>query len=229
MMIFCSRSSSRSRILSTWLSRCSWAVSCSYWSLRSSSVAANISRLAGAEAVAVAVLVGDGAGEVLHDRPTGVGAELVAPGEVELLDRPDQRHVAVADQLEEVLRRPDVPLGDRHDQPQVRPNDLVLRRHRLRRSSLSIWSISAALGPRRIELARGACSPCTSGSSSCGTGGPPAPASAAAPRTGWPGRAAGRWAAAASSRGCSTRGGGAEDLASRRFSSRTRSNCSLGM
>jgi len=34
-------------------------------------------RMAGAEPVALAVLVGNGAGEILHDRPARVGAELV--------------------------------------------------------------------------------------------------------------------------------------------------------
>ena len=99
----------------------------------------------------VAVLVGDGAGEVLHDRPTGVGAELVAPRVVELLHRPHQRHVAVADQLEEVLRRAHVPLGDRHHQPQIGADDLVLGRHGLVVEPLDLVH-QAALRPGRIEL-----------------------------------------------------------------------------
>src|SRR5688500_2429755 len=48
--------------------------------------------LARAEPVAMLELVRDRAGEVLHDRPTRVRAELVAAREIELLGRPDQRH-----------------------------------------------------------------------------------------------------------------------------------------
>src|SRR5207247_381119 len=56
--------------------------------------------VAGDEPVAAMLLLGDRAGEVLHDRPARVRAELEAPGRVELLDGADQRHVAVGDQLE---------------------------------------------------------------------------------------------------------------------------------
>src|SRR5262249_55245164 len=73
------------------------------------------------ETVAATPLRGDRAAEVLHDRPASVRAELEAPAGVELLDGADQRHVAVGDQLEEVVRRPDVLLGDRDDQPEIRP------------------------------------------------------------------------------------------------------------
>ena len=103
MMIFCSRSSSRRRILlDLRLARLLRA-------FLERLVAAVLGRrgehlvLARAEAVAVLELVRNRPGEVLHDRPARVRAELVAAGEVELLDRPDQRHVAVAHQLEEVL------------------------------------------------------------------------------------------------------------------------------
>ena len=82
--------------------------------------------VAGDETVAAVVLLGNRPREVLHDRPRGVGAELVAPRKVELLDGADQAHVAVGDQLEKVIRRADVPLGNRDDQPKIRPDDLVL-------------------------------------------------------------------------------------------------------
>ena len=86
-------------------------------------------------------------------------------------------------------RRPDVPLGDRHHQPQVGPDDLVLRRHGLVVQPLDLVH-QAAAGPGRIELLAELARPCTSGSSSCGTGALPARASTAALRTGWPGTAA---------------------------------------
>ena len=97
------------------------------------------------------MFVGNGPGKVLHHRPTGVGAELVAAGIVELLDRTHQRHVPVADQLEEVLRRHDVPLGDRNHQPQVGPDDLVLRRDGLVVEPFDLVH-QVATRPGRIQL-----------------------------------------------------------------------------
>ncbi len=38
----------------------------------------------------------------------------------------DQAHVTVGDQLEEVVRRADMPLGNRDDEPKIRPDHLVL-------------------------------------------------------------------------------------------------------
>ena len=102
------------------------------------------------------MLVRNRAGEVLHDRPAGVRAELVAAGVVELLHGPDQRHVAVADQLEEVVRRADVPLGDRDHQPQVGADDLVLDRHGLVVQPLDLVH-HAALGAAPDRAARAAC------------------------------------------------------------------------
>src|SRR3981189_3071341 len=64
-------------------------------------------------------LVGDGARDGLPDPPRGVGRELVALVVVELLDRPDQAHVAFLDEVEEGHAAADVLLGDRHDQPEV--------------------------------------------------------------------------------------------------------------
>src|SRR5271165_2602889 len=68
--------------------------------------------VAGDETVAPVVLLGNRPGEVLHDRPRGVGAELVAPRKVELFDGADQAHVTVGDKLEKVVRRADMPLGN---------------------------------------------------------------------------------------------------------------------
>ena len=56
----------------------------------------------GLVAVAVALVLGDRAGVVLHDRPRRIGAELEAARVVELLDGAHQRDVAVADDLEEI-------------------------------------------------------------------------------------------------------------------------------
>src|SRR2546425_680403 len=72
-------------------------------------------------------LVGDGAGDGLPDPPRGVGRELVALVVVELLDRPDQAHVAFLDEVEERHAAADVLLGDRHDQPQVGLGQPLLR------------------------------------------------------------------------------------------------------
>src|SRR5713226_3617915 len=72
-------------------------------------------------------LVGDGARDGLTDPPRRVGRELVALVVVELLDRPDQAHVAFLDQVEERHAAPDVLLGDRHDQPEVRLGQPLLR------------------------------------------------------------------------------------------------------
>ena len=55
------------------------------------------------EAVAAAMLVGDRASVILDDRPRAVGAELVAPGVVKLFNRTDERHIAVAHQVEEAV------------------------------------------------------------------------------------------------------------------------------
>src|SRR5438309_3018119 len=64
-------------------------------------------------------LVGDGARDGLPDPPRGVGRELVALVIVELLDRPDEAHVAFLDEVEERHAAADVLLGDRHDQAEV--------------------------------------------------------------------------------------------------------------
>src|SRR5436305_2213868 len=69
-------------------------------------------QLARAETVAPAVFIRDGAREILHNRPTRISAELIAAGVVKLLNRADQRHIPVADQLEEIVGRTDMPLGD---------------------------------------------------------------------------------------------------------------------
>src|SRR2546427_2906101 len=72
-------------------------------------------------------LVGDGARDGLPDPPRGVGRELVALVVVELLDRPDEAHVAFLDEVEERHAAADVLLGDRHDQPQVGLGQPLLR------------------------------------------------------------------------------------------------------
>ena len=81
--------------------------------------------MAGHEPVASVFLFRDRAGEILHDRPRGIRAEFEATGIVELLNGADQAHVAVTDQLEEVVRGTDTLLGDRHDQSQIGAEDLV--------------------------------------------------------------------------------------------------------
>src|SRR5262249_21348991 len=94
--------------------------------------------MAGDESVPAVLLLGDRPGEVPHDRPARVGAELETPARVELLDGADQRHVAVGDQFEKVVRRPGILLGDRDDQAEVGPDDLVLEGQRLRLQPLDL-------------------------------------------------------------------------------------------
>ena len=83
----------------------------------------------GAEAIFMLELVGDRASKIFHDRPAGVGTELVSPGIVKFLDGANQRHVAVADQSEELFVLRHVPFGNRDDQSQIRLHDLVLNFH----------------------------------------------------------------------------------------------------
>ena len=81
--------------------------------------------------VSTLVLVGDRAGVILHDRPRGVGAELVAPGVVELLDGPDERHVAVAHEIEEGVARRHAALRDRDHEPEIGSHEPVFKGHDL--------------------------------------------------------------------------------------------------
>ena len=73
----------------------------------------------------VVILLGYRAGVILHDRPTGVGAEFVAASVIESLDGSHERHVAVADGLEESRRPADMFLGDADDQSEVGLNDTL--------------------------------------------------------------------------------------------------------
>ena len=74
-------------------------------------------------------LVGDRTGHGLADPPGGVRGELVALAVVELLDRPDQAQRPLLDQVEERQPATQIPLRDRHDEPQVRLDHVLLRRH----------------------------------------------------------------------------------------------------
>src|SRR6185503_1320085 len=65
-------------------------------------------------------------GDGLADPPRRVRRELEALRVVELLDRADQAEVALLDQVEEQHPAPDVVLRDRHDEPQVRLDQLAL-------------------------------------------------------------------------------------------------------
>ena len=62
--------------------------------------------LARAESVAMLELTWNRPCEILHDRPTRVGAELVAAREVEFFNCTEQGHVAIAHEFEEILIRP---------------------------------------------------------------------------------------------------------------------------
>ena len=73
-----------------------------------------------------AARVGDAALDGLTDPPRRVGGELEALAPVELLDRVDQAEVALLHEVEERHARRLVALGDRHDQPEVRLDELAL-------------------------------------------------------------------------------------------------------
>ena len=76
-----------------------------------------------------APLVCDRTRDRLANPPGGVGRELVPAAVVELLDRPDQAHRALLDQVEEGEPASEVGLGDRHHQPQVGLDHLLLGLH----------------------------------------------------------------------------------------------------
>src|SRR5690606_24619364 len=69
-------------------------------------------------------LVGDRAVDRLADPPRGVRRELVAPAVLELLDRADEALVPLLDQVEEAHAAAVVLLHDRHDQAQVRLDEM---------------------------------------------------------------------------------------------------------
>src|SRR5216683_2173621 len=64
-------------------------------------------------------LVSEGTGDGLPDPPVGVSGELEPLVVVELLDREDQAHVALLDQIQEAQAAAEVLLGDRDHQAQV--------------------------------------------------------------------------------------------------------------
>ncbi len=72
-------------------------------------------------------LVGDRSSDGLADPPGRVRRELEALHVVELLDRPHQAEVALLDEVEEEHPPAHVALRDRHDEPQVRLDQLGLR------------------------------------------------------------------------------------------------------
>ena len=89
-------------------------------------------------------LVGDRARHRLADPPRGVGGELVAAAVVELLDRADQAHRALLDEVQEGQPATQVGLGDRDDQAQVGLDHLLLGLH-----------VAALDAPRQLDLLLG--------------------------------------------------------------------------
>ncbi len=73
-----------------------------------------------------ACLVGETTRDGLADPPGGVGRELVALREVELLDRTDEAEVAFLDDVHEGQATLRVPLGDAHDEAEVRGDHALL-------------------------------------------------------------------------------------------------------
>ena len=71
-------------------------------------------------------LVGERARYCLTDPPRRVGRKLVAELVVELLDRADQAEVAFLDQVQQRHAGLRVVAGDRHDEPEVRLDQLLL-------------------------------------------------------------------------------------------------------
>src|SRR6266540_2018289 len=72
-------------------------------------------------------LVRDGARDGLADPPRGVGRELVAALVLELVDRLHEADVPLLDEVEELQAAVRVLLRDRHDEPQIRLDELGLR------------------------------------------------------------------------------------------------------
>ena len=72
-------------------------------------------------------LVGDGAGDRLANPPGGVGAELVALGVVELLDRADQADIALLDQVQQRHAAPDILLGHADHEAQISLGEATAR------------------------------------------------------------------------------------------------------
>ena len=106
--------------------------------------------VAGAKPIVLAMFAGNRAGIVLHDRPTGVGAEFVSAGEIKLLRRADERHIAVTHQFKKVIAAADVSFGDGNDEPQICANNLVFRRDRFVIVALDLVH-QTALSPGWIE------------------------------------------------------------------------------
>jgi hypothetical protein len=73
-----------------------------------------------------ASLIGDRTRDGLPDPPGGVRRELVAHPVVELLHRPDEPEVPLLNEVEEGDARVHVVARDRHDEPQVRLDELAL-------------------------------------------------------------------------------------------------------
>ena len=76
-----------------------------------------------------ACLVRDRARDRLADPPRRVGRELEAAAVVELLDRSNETERALLDEVEEGEAAPEVALGDRDDEPEVRLDHVLLRIH----------------------------------------------------------------------------------------------------
>ena len=74
-------------------------------------------------------LVGDRARDGLADPPGRVRRELVAAPVVELLDGADQPERSLLDEVQERQAAAEVALGDRHDEPQVGLDHVLLGRH----------------------------------------------------------------------------------------------------
>ena len=78
----------------------------------------------------------------------------LCPREVELVDGADQREVADADQLGELVGATAVSPGDRDDQAEVGPDDPLLDRHRRGAEPLELLHIGP---PRPVGVEAGAC------------------------------------------------------------------------
>jgi hypothetical protein len=91
-----------------------------------------------------------GSRELVDDRPRGVGAELVAPGEIKVIHGVQEGEVAVADSFRHVVSGSDALLHDRDDQPQVGLDDPVLQLPGLGLQSLDFIQIGGG-GAIRID------------------------------------------------------------------------------
>ncbi len=100
--------------------------------------------------LATPFLLRNAAHVVFHDRPGRISAEFVAAAEIKLLNRSDQRHIPVRQELEKIVGLSGMSLGDGNHQPHVAIDELVLDRIGANLQVLDLFELVNA-GPCRIQ------------------------------------------------------------------------------